>query len=780
MNIYFLLEMRSEIDRFENFIKNEEELKQFIERRSSFEEVNDKELNMFIEYYNNKDKNIVLNYISNKTREMSDEEKVDSIVDIISPFSSVYDEEILDIFLISVQDKNKILDRGINFIGSKVGERILNEIDISIVAEYIKTNVESNFKIVQYYMNQQNVIQILNQMNEIDKTNFIMEYIQSIKGDTINNEFFNKLVFETKDDFCRSALIIFRRNQFNIGVEVFQNVLLEYKEIKEQLEQITDEKEKVDFITRLEDNEKKVGFLEQIELKQDRKSIIQSFSKEIDPRIEPQVELVQKMITEFFEDKMGKKLTEQQKEKLDIVFAKTSVAFGDLEKPTNGIAHHIYDSIEISNRHVNNLSKTILFLLHEYGHILSLQNLKKDNYFPNRDIEEGMQDLFSELVTNHYIEKHGHIELEGKKVRMDYPCKSYSAYDNENSWVRTMLYPLEKEGKDIETVTEYILGDKNRFLELTLGKEKADKKTCDLFGNRYIDLTIEELYEQMIGDFENDNIKESVYGRRNSFLPIFILQKKLEKTDIKFFELAPNTKYNCDYVAGKYFEGRKLYEITTEELSRFIELYDEQQEIFIFKYDVFMNKMINELTEEEIMEYSTEILQTTSILVRKIREMGSNLENVWNIALVKERENIENGQCVRVSAYKYKKIINTYINLLSEVNGDASEFLLDGVKDLKESYLQQIEENIIKGNVEEVLDGLKDINDGTIYTDQDILAIFEKLNVKFEKVQIMGTSYRSQDILESAIRAEIKLDDVKRISVILEKDRSDIGERTND
>ena len=45
----------------------------------------------------------------------------------------------------------------------------------------------------------------------------------------------------------------------------------------------------------------------------------------------------------------------------------------------------------------------------------------------------------------------------------------------------------------------YITGlkNKNRFLELTLGKENADAKPSDLFGNKYLDISGKELYEQM-------------------------------------------------------------------------------------------------------------------------------------------------------------------------------------------------------------------------------------------------------------------------------------------
>ena len=782
MDIFFVVDIQEQIDRNIEEIKTEEELEQFVKNIRPYLTISNEELNIFREYYRSRDKNIILNYVSKQISEMTDEEKIRMILDISSQWNRTDGKEVLEVLFSSVQDKNKILNQYSWLVGTHVEQMILNNMDNKFLSQYIRKNCRSNSFLVQSFIENGKFIDILNTMNDVDRTNFVMEYLAPRSGMIKASEFLDREIFEIKDDFCRKILIMYARTDAIIDVKEFQKITLKYQEIKEQIEQITDEKEKTDFITDLEDNDLKLEFLKQVKTKENRYKIIQSLRRDIDPRIEGQVELTQKMIREFFEDKMGDNLTDEQREKLEIAFAKTSVAFEELNEPTNGIAHNLYDSISISTRHLNNPSKSIMFLLHEYGHILSRQNLKKDNYTPNPDIEEGMQDVFAELVTNYYLEKHGRIELNGRKVRMEYPCKSYSSYNRENSWTRTMLYPLEKQGKDIEAVTEYQLGNKNRFLELTLGKENADAKPSDLFGNKYLDISGKELYEQMPEGFENDNISASIYGRRNNFLPIFILQKALEGTGVDFFELEGNNKYYCDYVADKYFQGRKLYEISSEEITKFQELYNGQNETAIFDYDKFINKMINELTEEEIGQYSTEILDTSSVLVNRLNRIGPNLEKTWSLALTKERENVEDGQNVNESAIKYRKLINTYMTLLSRVKSDASEFVMDGVKDLKDAYLEQMEEAIRSGNVQDVLEGLKNTDDGTIYTDIDILNLFEELGVKFEQVQIMGTDYKTQDIVDSAIRAKIKLDDVKQVSVMFENDRTDelIGERTDD
>lgn len=782
MDIFLIIDTQEQIDYYAEEIKTEEDLKEFIKNLRPYLEISDKELNLFIEYYKSRDKNIILNYVSKQIREMSDEEKIRMMLDISSPWNRTEGKEVLELLFLSVQDKNKILDQYQFMSGKYMEQIILNNFDNKFFAEYIKKDCRNKSYIIQFLLDKGKATDIFNEMSEVDKTNFFMEYLAPRSGWIKASEFVDRAIHEIKDDYCRKILIMYVRTEAVVEVKEFQKITLKYQEIKEQIEQIEDENEKVDFIINLEDNDLKLEFLKQINAKENRDKVIKSLSKEVDPRIEEQVKLVQKMIEEFFEDKMGEKLTEEQREKLKIAFAKTSVNFDNLEESVNGRAYHLYDSVSISTRHLNNPSKTILFLLHEYGHILSYQNFKKDNYTPNHDVEEGMQDLFSELVTNYYIEKHGRIDLNGRRIRMDYPCKSYSSYDNENSWTRTMLYPLEKQGKDIDAITEYLLGDKNKFLEMTLGKENAETKPSDLFGNRYINTSWKELYEQMPEGFENQDITSSIYGRRNDFLPIFILQKTLEETGVDFFSLEGGRKYNCDFIADKYFAGRKLYEISKEEMVEFRNLYIKQKEQVVFAYDRFLNKMINELTEEEILQYSTEILSSSLALVDGITVIGGNLEKIWSLALRKERENIDDGQSVKDSADKYRKFINSYSSLLSSVKGDASEFIMDGVQDLKYAYLEQMEEAIRSGNIQSVLKGLTNNEDGTIYTDADILNLFETLGVKIGQIQILGANYKSQDIVDSAIRAKIRLDDVKRVTLILENDRSDeiIGERNND
>lgn len=63
--------------------------------------------------------------------------------------------------------------------------------------------------------------------------------------------------------------------------------------------------------------------------------IIASFKNEIDPTIKPQVELIQQMIKEFFEDNLENGLDDEKKEKMNIIFNKADVYFDQLKGSVN-------------------------------------------------------------------------------------------------------------------------------------------------------------------------------------------------------------------------------------------------------------------------------------------------------------------------------------------------------------------------------------------------------------------------------------------------------------
>lgn len=65
--------------------------------------------------------------------------------------------------------------------------------------------------------------------------------------------------------------------------------------------------------------------MNKIKNKQNRNKIIQSFKSYISPELKPEVELVQQMIREFWQDMLGKKFDAEKKERLEIIFKQTDI-----------------------------------------------------------------------------------------------------------------------------------------------------------------------------------------------------------------------------------------------------------------------------------------------------------------------------------------------------------------------------------------------------------------------------------------------------------------------
>lgn len=563
-----------------------------------------------------------------------------------------------------------------------------------------------------------------------------------------------------EDEFLRSRMVMLKDNADN---DYLVNSVLEYKEKKLKLDSLESEDEKAQFILQLEDNDMKLEFLKQIKGEKNRELIITSFRNDIKQDIFPQTQCAQNMIRKFFKDTLGEKFDRKMQEKLEIAFNRTSIKFTDeLDSVVFGRSRFINSDILINRRMEKSLSKVLQLLIHEYGHIFSNFDFKTTGHSWEKAIEEGTQDLFSELVINHYLEKHKSIEINGQKVRIDYPYISYSGYNWENGWQRTMLYPLSKMGQDIEALAEYQFGDKNKYLEMILGEELAKEQKRDKFGNPELNINLETIYMHHINRFKNLD-RNSCYYRRNWILPLYEIQNKLDdnETKINLFDIKNDEKWLCSYIAEKYFSGRKMYDISKEEFTEFRNLIFSQEERFIFKYDEYANKIISELEEKEIKEKSFEILDVSTAAWKHLVEAGANVERVWGQALNAEIKKVNEGQDVSESLRKYKAIIPDFLKMLSRKKADANEFLLDAVKDLKFAYLQQLEDELLKEEKRtDIVKCLTDEKTGEFFMDSDITQLLSKYNVTFELNSKRNKDFGVQDIIGAAIRANISIDEL--------------------
>ena len=467
-----------------------------------------------------------------------------------------------------------------------------------------------------------------------------------------------KYLPEIEDLYYRNQIMKSNSREFRkVRLNVFLGEIDVYHEHLEKISQMKDEKEKAEYIANsVTDNEMKEVFLFSIEGRENRDHIISSFSRLVDTGIEDVDNLARTMISEFFEDNLGENYSEDKKERVDIVFNKTTVYYDKLNKDTNGTANYVNKSIRISDRHKGNINKLIYYMIHEYSHMFSNFYFSYTGEKCDDIAEEGMADAFSDLVINHYLNKHKEVFMNGKRVRIDKPYVSKSAYEYENSIARTMLAGLEKDGKDIEAACEYVIGDKNRFAEMVFGEKQANYKKKTKFDEIIIKTNESELYHSPTLDFTDIN-ENSIYYRRNCILPLFQIQNRLDDSIDIVYATNHGQYYKASFVANEYFNDKKFYEVPKEELSNFMRLLEAQktpnsssspiQEIGYYK-----NTIIDTLEDEEIKENSFEILERITSIYGKQINAGENLERVMKIAFDEEIRKINDGQPIELTKEK--------------------------------------------------------------------------------------------------------------------------------
>lgn len=196
MDIFSLIDTQGKIDTYAKEIKTPEELEMFVKSINGYEIISDKELKIFTEYYKRKDKSALLDYVAQKISELSDEDKIRLMVDISSPWNELEGKEVLQLLFLKVQDKNRIFDFYRHISGTYVEEIMLNHLDNSFLLKQIQKNGRNNRDLMQCLIKNGRFIDIFNSMNEIDKTNFIMEYLSSRSGNIQMSDFLDRVTFE--------------------------------------------------------------------------------------------------------------------------------------------------------------------------------------------------------------------------------------------------------------------------------------------------------------------------------------------------------------------------------------------------------------------------------------------------------------------------------------------------------------------------------------------------------------------------------------------------------
>ena len=177
--------------------------------------------------------------------------------------------------------------------------------------------------------------------------------------------------------------------------------------------------------------------------------------------------IAQELILEFVKDKFGEKYCEETKR----LFGSINVSM-DFESDLNSTSYFKPpNNIFVTNASIRANDGMLPYnidllasIIHEYAHSFSY---KRSEEPINDVIEEGMANSFSELVINHYIEKHKAIETiqtedNARINREGYKSKKYL---DETDIVKALLYVSRKEKQDIKMIEEYFYGNQKYFSE---------------------------------------------------------------------------------------------------------------------------------------------------------------------------------------------------------------------------------------------------------------------------------------------------------------------------
>lgn len=215
-----------------------------------------------------------------------------------------------------------------------------------------------------------------------------------------------------------------------------------------------------------------------------------------------EVELAQNMIMNFFQGTLKNDFTLEQKEILKTVFQKVNIEYGRMREDIvddAGEYNREEEKIIISNEHEDKMHY-IQTLIHEYGHALSNFDFYKTGIYTNSIIEEGMVELFKDLVID--FNKH-HIDIE-----------TYDSYKEETAITRTIMAGLHESKKDVLVIAKYFFGGTNKeksgFLEEAFGDNASRVNPLEDEDGAFRDIEIDALYEIVADLFKNKKFPDKI------------------------------------------------------------------------------------------------------------------------------------------------------------------------------------------------------------------------------------------------------------------------------
>ena len=389
-------------------------------------------------------------------------------------------------------EKEEIMERNTCFFLEKFARNLENPVDIAIFA--IKTQVTSDsikIKVNDEYLLRLLQIALLHLNNEEEKIE--ITFLKKI----------GKIGCNVQE--------LDRKDIIDILVELAK----EYEEIKQKLSEFPSEGEKTNFLISIDNEYIKKSLLKtEIKSPSNRVRVIDSIDREVSPELKEEVKLAQKMIFEFVSDNSENIFKAKAEEILYTIFRGTDVIY-DENYNHSGVCQNTLDRIKMNDFKLEDKLYRLEILLHEYGHAIRKYS-KRKNIGKAKEIEEGTQNIFAQEVINHYLKKHGSIELRGERLKAIYPVKVSNIDLDYESWMKTFMYLNESEGKDIDVLLSYEFGEEEKFINMVFGEDYGKKYLLD--GTvLYYRMKKDDLYEANKERLKSIN-KKSKYYEDNSIL----------------------------------------------------------------------------------------------------------------------------------------------------------------------------------------------------------------------------------------------------------------------
>ena len=338
MNIKILLKMK-EIRNYYNYFSsnNDVSFRDELIKITNYDniEYSEEELLLMEQYIKSDNPNkIIKELLITEYARMDPKKIIENIFELAK--EDYLDKEILE----AIPTNIDILDY-VELNNKKINLEIFKSIEPERIIEYINKDKS----------NKKNILKLLSELGPIDQKQYqsysiikAHEILNKLTSDedrtsmillmNFNDDLKRELLHTVKNSYYRN-LIVKQTSEYNFKITELLDDIDEFKNIKQNFEKIEDEEERSKFICDVENHSIRLELLNSIKLIKNRDIVINGFENEIDPRIKLQVELVQQMIREFFEDELDNGLDDEKKEKMNIIFNKADVSFKKIDGGCN-------------------------------------------------------------------------------------------------------------------------------------------------------------------------------------------------------------------------------------------------------------------------------------------------------------------------------------------------------------------------------------------------------------------------------------------------------------